>query len=161
METASTSQFWDRWWRLTFRWWRAGPSNHPSVIARGLACGGASSISLIGELLQRSLDADPQLVALLTQQGRLGASSGQLMPEPLYFSLELLHSRIRSRRAFARLGQLHARAFKRDLQLAPLGEQFLDQGLSRLFRLFRHSGKVRAGTHAGGGAPSRRVDSAP
>src|SRR5258706_601839 len=56
---------------------------------------------------------------------------------------------------------LHPRTLEQDLELATFGEQLLDERVSRLFRLGRHSGTVPAGTRAAAGAPSHRAGSAP
>src|SRR5437868_370459 len=48
-----------------------------------------------------------------------------------------------------------------DFQLAPLGEQVLDERFRRLGLLFRHTGKNRVETRGAGDAPSRRGGSAP
>ena len=57
--------------------------------------------------------------------------------------------------------ELEAEPLECHLEVTPLRKQLLDQRLRRLFRLFRHSDRVRVGTHADGGAPSRRAGNAP
>ena len=75
---------------------------------------------------------------------------------------QLAHPRIGAAGSCLRTSASSRRsALERHLELTPLGEQLLDQRLRRLCRLFRHSDRVRAGTRAAGGAPSRRAGSAP
>src|SRR5260370_15217364 len=163
-ERGSTSQLSVRWRSSTCRWWRAGPSNQVAIGHKGLASGGAFLLFVpfqVGDLLQRLLDAGSKLVPFLAEDVDVRPSRGQLMPEPLDLCFQLLHPRIRPRGTLLGLGQFHACAHEQDFRLAFFLLEPLDQRLSRPFLLCRHSGKVRAGTRAGGGAPSRREGSAP
>src|SRR5260370_39003538 len=113
------------------------------------------------DLLECLLDARTVLVPLLAQNIHIRPSSGQLMPQAVDLGLQVFQPRIWSRRTLSGLVQVHARALELDFQLAPFREEPLDQRLSRLFLLGRHSGTVQAGTLGVGAAPSRRADNAP
>src|ERR1700692_1087402 len=106
------------------------------------------------------LDACPQLVPLFAHQPSLGACGRELVSEPLDLSGELTHPRVGSSGGGPDLGEVETQALDCDLQLATLGEQLLDERLSRLCRLFRHIDTGQAGTREAEGVPSRRAETA-
>src|SRR5258705_250054 len=106
-----------------------------------------------------TLDASAQVVSFFPQLRELGARGRQLVAQALDLVLQLSDLAREGIRATAtghlRVRKVELQPLDGDLQLAALGEKLLDEGVRRLGRLFRHSGKALAETPGVGGAPSR------
>src|SRR5438105_13509873 len=99
------------------------------------------------------------MVALFAQLGDLGSRGGELVAQPFHLAFQLAQltrPRVRAAAGRLRVRQLELQALDRDLELAALREQVLDERLRRLGLLFRHSDTGRVGTRGASNAPSPR-----